>query len=90
MIEESVFDLRKERGIVLWLGCVWCLSSFLSSCYRKLFPPNVKGWRRKDFANIIKVFTPTDAQFFKRGVKICIKTAPTCFGVIAIIRERTI
>ena len=43
--------------------------------------------------NIIKVFTPTDTQFFflkKRSIKIYIKTAPTCFGVITIIRERTI
>jgi len=35
---------------------------------------------------------PTDAQenFFKRSIKIYIKTAPTCFGVITIIREGTI
>jgi len=35
---------------------------------------------------------PTDAQenFFKRGIKIYIKIAATCFGVITIIRERTI
>ena len=29
-------------------------------------------------------------KFFKRSIKIYIKTAPTCFGVITIIRERTI
>jgi len=42
--------------------------------------------------DIIKVLLPTDAQenCFKRSVKIYIKTAPTCFGVITIIRERTI
>jgi hypothetical protein len=42
--------------------------------------------------DIIKVFSPTDAQenYFKRVIKIYIKTAPTCFGVITIIRERTI
>jgi len=28
--------------------------------------------------------------FFKRSITIYIKTAPTCFGVITIIRERTI
>jgi len=42
---------------------------------------------------IIKSFIyPTDAQenCFKRSIKIDIKTAPTCFGVITIIRERTI
>jgi hypothetical protein len=38
----------------------------------------------------MKVFTPTDAQVSKKGVKIYIKTPPTCFGVITIIRERTI
>jgi len=31
MIEQSAFDLQKEREIVLWLDCVWCLSSLLSS-----------------------------------------------------------
>ena len=43
--------------------------------------------------SVTKVFfSPTDAQenFFKRSIKIYIKTAPTCFGVITIIRERTI
>jgi len=41
---------------------------------------------------IIKVLLPTDAQenCFKRSIKIYIKTAPTCFGIITIIRERTI
>ena len=40
----------------------------------------------------IKVLSPTDAQedFFKRSIKIYIKTAPTCFGVITITRERSI
>jgi hypothetical protein len=40
----------------------------------------------------IKVLSPTDAQenCFKKNIKIDIKTAPTCFGVITIIRERTI
>jgi hypothetical protein len=37
-----------------------------------------------------QIFTPTDAQVFKREYKIYIKTAPTCFCVITIIRERTI
>jgi len=38
------------------------------------------------------IFSPTDAQAncFKRSIKIYIKTAPTCVGVITIIRERTI
>jgi hypothetical protein len=42
--------------------------------------------------DIIKVLLPTDAQenCFKRSIKVYIKTAPTCFGVITIIRERTI
>jgi hypothetical protein len=37
--------------------------------------------------NIIKVLSPTDAQenCFTRSIKIYIKTAPTCFGVITII-----
>jgi len=41
--------------------------------------------------DIINVFTPTDAQFFfLRIIKIYIKTAPACFGVIIVLRERTI
>jgi len=41
--------------------------------------------------DIIKVLLPTDAQenCFKMSIKIYIKTVPTCFGVITIIRERT-
>ena len=39
-----------------------------------------------------KFLSPTAAQenCFKSNIKIYIKTAPTCFGVITIIRERTI
>jgi hypothetical protein len=41
--------------------------------------------------DIIKVvYLPTDAQVFKKSIKIYIKTAPTYFGVITIIRECTI
>ena len=37
-------------------------------------------------------YLPTDAQenCFKNNIKIYIKTAPTCFGTITIIRERII
>jgi len=40
----------------------------------------------------IKILSPADAQenSFKRNIKIYIKTNPTRFGVITIIRERTI
>jgi hypothetical protein len=42
--------------------------------------------------HIIKVFPPTDAQenCSNRSIKIYMKIAPTCFGVITIIRECTI
>ena len=42
--------------------------------------------------DIIKVLLPTDAQEnrLKRNIKIHIKTAATCFGVITIIREPTV
>jgi hypothetical protein len=43
--------------------------------------------------DIIRAFySPTDAQenCFKKNIKIYVKTAPTCFGLIAIIRERII
>jgi len=46
----------------------------------------------KQVAKSFKVLLPSDAQdnCFKRSSKIYIKTAPKCFGVITIIRERTI
>ena len=40
--------------------------------------------------DVIKVFTPTDAKVFFVSIKIYIKTAPTRFGVITILRKRTI
>ena len=43
--------------------------------------------------DIIRVFyLPTDAQenWFKKKTKISIKTAPICFSLITIIRERII
>jgi hypothetical protein len=43
--------------------------------------------------NFIKVFClQTDEQdnCFQENIKIYIKTAPTCFGAITIIRERII
>jgi hypothetical protein len=43
--------------------------------------------------DIVKVFyLPTDAQenCFKKDFKIYIKTAPACFSLITIIRERII
>jgi len=48
------------------------------------------------YLNIIKVFFFTNwyvnclKNNFKIHIKIDIKTAPTCFGIITIIRERTI
>jgi len=47
---------------------------------------------RTVYLDIINVLLTTDAQenCFKMGTKIYIKTVPTCFGVITIIRERTI
>jgi hypothetical protein len=42
--------------------------------------------------DIITVLLPTDVKenCFKRSIKIYMKTTPTCFGVITIIRERTV
>ena len=43
--------------------------------------------------DIIGVFyLPTDAleNCFKKNIKLYIKTAPTCFGAITVIRERII
>jgi len=40
----------------------------------------------------VEVLLPTDIQenCLKSSIKIYIKTAPTCFGVITITRERSI
>jgi len=43
--------------------------------------------------DIIRVFyLPADSQenCFKKNIKIYIKTAPTCFGLITIVMERNI
>jgi len=44
------------------------------------------------YSNIKVFYLPSDAQenFFKTNIKIYIKTAATCFGLITIIRERVI
>jgi len=52
--------------------------------------------QKKLYAIRVFLFSPTDAQMnclknnFKIYIKIDIKTAPTCFGAITIIRERII
>jgi len=50
--------------------------------------------RKREEVTVIKVLLPTDAQTncFQMSIEICIKIkiAATCFGVIAIIRERTV
>jgi len=35
-------------------------------------------------------YTNRCTSYLKRSIKIYIKTAPTCFGIITILRERTI
>jgi hypothetical protein len=51
-----------------------------------------KKFRATKLQGTIKVLLPTDAQenYFKWSIKIYIKTAPTCVGVITITRECTI
>ena len=64
-------------NFLCFLRNVWLLSSYAET--RSLF--------------LSKFFyLPTDAQenCFKKNIKIYIKTAPTCFGTITIIRERII
>jgi len=58
----------------------------------RVFPLFFFPHSRTVYLDIIKVISPTDAQenCFKRSIKIYIKTAPTYFDVITIIRERTI
>jgi hypothetical protein len=55
------------------------------------FSPGVRRVIRSRRVRWMKLIT-RDAQdnCFKRSIKIHIKSAPTCFGVITIIRERTI
>jgi hypothetical protein len=47
---------------------------------------------RTQHLDIIKVYLPTEAQeeCFKRNIKIYNKNAPTWFGLIPVIRERTV
>jgi hypothetical protein len=54
----------------------------------RVFSRITRNWKVITF----KVFLPTDAQekCFKKSITIYIKTAPTCFGVITIVRERNI
>ena len=73
----------------------WKMPSLDFTCLVVLSPPLLKPTlpMSKQTRNFpIKVLSPTDAQenCFKTGIKIYIRTAPTCFGVITIIRERTI
>ena len=79
---SSVKSSRNEYLLcIAWDVSFYCEGYFLLNwCLSKLV-----GW-------VIKVLSPTDAQenCFKRSIKIYIKTAPTCFDVITIIRERTI
>jgi hypothetical protein len=61
-----------------------CLSWFFNMC-----DSNMHGERIK-IVQIILLPTVAQENCFKRSIKIYIKTAPTCFGAITIIRERTI
>jgi hypothetical protein len=70
------------------------LTTFNSTKFKKKKKKMVNVHSRTvQHLDIIRVFyLPTDAQesCFKKNIKICIKTAPTCFGLITIIRERII
>jgi hypothetical protein len=76
-------------------GKSWCMS-YVKLYFETLFYPQVtyRRWKnilpgnfhsRTVHLDIIKVFTPTDAQILKSSIKIYIKTAPTCYGVITIV-----
>ena len=87
---KAIWNLVKGTGL-LYFSIEYkvqraCLKAYVHRG-RKGSNPNIILF----YSDTIKVFTSTDAQvFFKRNIKIYIKTAPTCFGVITIIRERTI
>jgi hypothetical protein len=66
-------------SIVCVIQLVWSV--------QKLSPPPPIHTMHLD---IIKVLHQLMHKFFKRSIKIYIKTAPTCFGVITILTERTI
>jgi hypothetical protein len=84
-----------------WKGLMWSLkmSTFHQFCVNNKY--NLKKF--KDTISISEykphvrvLYSPTDSQVnclknnFKIYIKIDIKTAPTCFGAITIIREHTI
>jgi len=64
------------------------LSSETHPVRGRVFSSNTRNWKVITF----KVLLPTDAQenCFKGSIKIYIKTAPACFGIITVVRERTI
>jgi hypothetical protein len=68
-----------------------CENSFLC-CF---VTNNWIDYMASGLAEVIKVYSPTDAQLnclknnFKIYIKMDIKTAPTCFGEITIIRVLT-
>jgi hypothetical protein len=59
---------------------------------RILTEQQIIGSPRAELGCNCKENLPTDVQenSIKKNIKIYIKTAPTCFGFITIIRERTI
>jgi hypothetical protein len=69
------------------MGAAWAQHAMCESAFSHLIfhSPTVH-------LDIIKVLLPTDAQeiCFKMSIEIYTKTVPTWFGVITIIRERTI
>jgi hypothetical protein len=77
----------------MYLHDIWYLT--ITRCIVELLWSLVK-WEKRDehITWILSDFfnSPTDAQesCFKKNIKIYIKTAPTCFGLITIIRERII
>ena len=75
------------------------IEMFSDAVSARMSVDNIDGNFHIPFSLILSIFffnLSSDAQLnyvknnFKIYIKIDIKTAPTCFGVITIIRERTI
>ena len=77
--------------MIPFMFSVWRYVQYQFNCISHFFYRLLDVQMCKDkLPNTIRMFyLPTDAQenCFKKNIKIYIKTAPTCFGAIIIIRE---
>jgi len=91
MFQELRVKSEIDFAVAVLAHCYYCTSAIYFQRFAYIFLHI-----RAVHPDIIKVYLPTDAHLnclkdnFKIYIKIDITTTPTCFGVITIIRERTV